>query len=363
MRAAVCHAFGRPLVVEEVEIDSPGRGEVAVRIAACGICRSDVASIEGAWGGPLPAVYGHEAAGVVEETGRGVAGVEVGDHVVVTLIRSCGRCPFCARGEPAFCEAPGPRDRRSPLRFPEGAEIVQGFGVGAFAERVVVHASQAVPIPRALPLEPASLLGCAVLSGVGAVVNTARVEAGSSVVVIGAGGVGLNCLQGAVLAGADPIVAVDVAEAKLEAARLFGATHAVHAAGGGVDEAVRGLTGGRGADYVFVAAGAPGLVEQGLALLRRGGALVVIGMPASGARSAIDPTALAHDGLRILGSKLGSARPHVDIPTLAELYRQGRLKLDGLVSARYPLEDVNEALESAARGDALRSVLVPGQGP
>lgn len=358
MKAAVCYEFGKPLVVEEVELDAPNAGEVAVRIAACGVCHSDIAYVEGAWGGQLPVVCGHEAAGVVEEVGSGVDRVEVGDHVVVSLVRSCGRCPFCVEGQLALCEATFPLDDRSPLRSRDGREIQQGIRVGAFAERVVVHESQAVAVPRDVPFDAACLLGCAVVSGFGAVVNTAEVEAGSSVVVIGTGGVGLNSVQGAALAGASPIVAADVVASKLPVARAFGATHAVEA--GGVSDAVDELTGGRGADYVFVAVGARGAVEQGLSLVRRGGALVLVGMPASGVTAELDPTALAHDGQRILGSKLGSTRPETDIPRLVELYREGRLKLDELVSGRYPLEEIDEAIASAAGGGVLRNVIVFG---
>jgi S-(hydroxymethyl)glutathione dehydrogenase/alcohol dehydrogenase len=360
VRAAVCHAFGQPLVVEEVELERPRAGEIAVRLAACAVCHSDVASIEGAWGGRLPAVFGHEASGVVEEVGEDVDAVARGDRVVVTLVRACGRCALCVRGEPALCEATFPLDRRSPLRSRDGREIRQGIRVAAFAERAVVHESQAVPMPPDLSLEVASLLGCGVVTGFGAVVNTTQVEAGNSVVVIGAGGVGLNVLQAAALVEADPVVAVDVAAAKLAVAGSFGATHVVDSTYEDVRTTVLELTAGHGADYVFVAVGAGGAAELGLTLLRRGGTLGVLGMPASGVTVAFDPTAIAHDGQRIVGSKLGSTRPHVDIPRLADLYRQGRLKLDELVSARYPLDEINAALESAASGTALRNVVVLG---
>lgn len=358
VKAAVCYEFGKPLVVEEVELDAPNAGEVAVGIVACGVCHSDIAYVEGVWGGRLPVVCGHEAAGVVEEVGGGVDRIGVGDHVVVTLVRSCGRCPFCVAGQPALCEATFPLDARSPLRSRDGREIQQGIRVGAFAERVVVHESQAVAVPRDVPFDAACLLGCAVVSGFGAVVNTAEVEAGSSVVVIGTGGVGLNSVQGAALAGASTIVAVDVVASKLPVALAFGATHAVEAAD--ASGAVRELTGGRGADYVFVAVGARGAVERGLSLVRRGGTLVLVGMPATGVTAELDPTALAHDGQRILGSKLGSTRPETDIPKLVELYRDGRLKLDELVSGRYPLDEIDEAIASAAGGGVLRNVIVFG---
>lgn len=356
MKAAVCYEFGRPLVVEEVAIDPPNAGEIAVRVVACGVCHTDVAYLEGAWGGRLPVVCGHEAAGVVEALGSGVEGLDVGDHVVLTLVRSCGTCPFCAGGQPALCEATFSLGERSPLRSRTDREIEQGMRVGGFAESVVVAASQGVVIPQDVPLAAACLLGCAVISGFGAVTNTAQVEAGSSVVVLGVGGVGLNSVQAAALAGASPIVAVDVVASKLDLARAFGATHAVETAD--ASAAVRDLTEGRGADYVVIAVGAAGTFEQGLSLTRRGGTLVLVGMPASGVTAEVDPGALAHDGQRILGSKVGSTRPEADIPELVELYRRGRLKLVELVSGRYPLEDINEALDSAARGGALRNVIV-----
>lgn len=360
MKAAVCYEFGKPLVVEEVEIDPPNAGEIAVRVAACGVCHSDVSFIGGTWDGRLPAVYGHEAAGVVEAIGSGVEGLTTGDHVVVTLVRACGRCPACAKGEPALCQTSFPLDERSPLRSRDGLEIQQGLRVAAFAEYAVLHESQAVAIPSDLPLVAASLLGCTVLSGFGAVVKAAQVEEGSSVVVIGAGGVGVNSVQAAALAGASPIVVLDALESKLDRARSFGATHTVLASLADTPALVRELSGGPGADYVFVAVGARGAVEQGLSLLARGGTLVLLGMPPAGVGAEFDPGTLAHDGQRIIGSKLGSARPESDILRLVELYRQGRLKLDELVSGRYRLEEINDAVDSAARGEALRNVIVLG---
>jgi S-(hydroxymethyl)glutathione dehydrogenase / alcohol dehydrogenase len=361
MKAAVCYEFRKPLVVEEIEIDPPREGEIAVRVVACGVCHSDVSYGAGAWDGRLPAVYGHEAAGVVEEVGGGVENLAVGDHVVVTVVRSCGECPPCGRGTPALCEAWFPLDERSPLRTRDGDEIEQGLRVGGFAEYAVVHASQAVAIPADVPLVLGCLLGCAVVSGFGAVVNDAHVEAGSSVVVIGAGGVGLNSVQGAALAGAAPIVVVDVAQTKLDSARSFGATHASQADREEVRALVRELTSGSGADYVFVAVGVRSAVEQGLSLLRRGGTLVLLGMPPAGVTADFDPAALAHDGQRVLGSKLGSTRPEIDIPKLVDLYRRGRLKLDELVSGRYPLAEINAAVYSSARSEALRNVIVLGE--
>ena len=289
MRAAVCREFGKPLVIEELELDAPHSGEVRVRLAACAICHSDISFMEGAWGGPLPAVYGHEAAGVVGEVGPDVIGVKTGDRVVVTLIRACGRCYFCAQGEPVFCEATFRLDTEGPLRDANGRAIMQGLRTGAFAEYVTVHASQVAVVPADIPLDCASLLACGVLTGVGAVVNTARVRPGESVVVIGTGGVGLNCVQGAALSGARPIVAIDLSDAKLAAARAFGATHAIDPREEDARQGVRALTGGRGADYVFVAVGAKSAVEQGFGLVRRAGAVVIVGMPATGVTAELDP--------------------------------------------------------------------------
>jgi S-(hydroxymethyl)glutathione dehydrogenase/alcohol dehydrogenase len=358
VRAAVCRSFGAPLGIEEVILRRPGRGEVGVRIAACAICHSDIASIDGAWGGRLPAVYGHEAAGVVEETGPGVAGLAAGDHVVVTLIRSCGRCARCLRDQPSLCEGLPAPGSGPVLASTSGEVIYQGMRMGAFAERVTVHASQVVAIPSSVPLAPASLLACGVLTGVGAVMNTAAVEPGSTVVVLGAGGVGLNCVQGAVLAGARMVIAADRVARKLQAALLFGATHVIGSAGPGLAAEVSGLTGGRGADYVFVAAGVGSLIETGARLLRRGGSLILVGLPPAGATVSLDPLAIADGSLRILGSKMGGARPRRDIPVLAGLYLAGRLRLDELISQRFSLDRINDALTSARAGAQLRPVLV-----
>jgi S-(hydroxymethyl)glutathione dehydrogenase / alcohol dehydrogenase len=357
MRAAVCHAFGEPLAVEEVELAGPNHGEVRVRLEACAVCHSDVAYASGAWGGELPAIYGHEAAGIVEAVGAGAGELAPGDCVVVTLVRSCGACHVCLRGQPALCGTRFALDERSPLRTTAGAEIVQGLRTAGFAEEVVVHCSQAVRIRPEMPLDRACLLACGVVTGYGAVVNTAQVAAGDSVAVIGAGGVGVNCIQGAVLAGADPIIAIDLAPAKLTAAEAFGATHVVDSSREDPAGAVGALTGGRGVDCAVVAAGATAAVDSALGLVRRGGTVVIVGMPPAGATVELDTAGLAHDGIRILGSKLGSTRPAVDIPLLVDLYLDQRLMLDELISSRVPLASINEALHAAARGEGLRTVI------
>ena len=357
-RAAVCRAFGAPLAIETIELDPPGPGEVLIETAACAICHSDISFIDGAWGGDLPAVYGHEAAGVVQAVGPAASRLTPGDHVVATLIRNCGFCPACAEGAPVFCEEVLPLDKATPLHDAAGRPIVHGLRMGAFAERFVVDASQAVAIPKDVKLDSAALIACGVLTGMGAVVNTAGARAGSSVVVIGCGGVGLNSVQGARLAGCNPIIAIDVDPGKLAAARDFGATHTINPKGENVEERVKELTHGRKAEWVFVTVGVEGAAEQGVSLMRRNGATVLVGMPPSGVTATIDPGWLAADGQKIMGSKMGSARPRVDVPKIVALYREGRLKLDELISARYPLEKINDAMASSRSGAALRNVIV-----
>ena len=356
--AAVCHGFGAPLSVERVQLEPPATGEVSVQVRACGLCHSDITFMDGKWGGELPAVYGHEVAGVVTVVGSGVEGLAPGDHVAVTLVRTCGKCFYCLRGEPTQCEGRFTTDERGVLRMPDGRRVVQGLHVGGFAEQVTVHASQAVRIPKTLPLESACLLSCAVATGFGAVSNTARVGAGSSVAVVGAGGVGLNSIQAARIAGADPLIAVDVSDSRLAAARELGATAVVRSRDGDAAAGVRALTGGRGADFTIITSGSPAAIELGLGLSRRAGTIVIVGMTASGETVPVNPGDLADAALRVLGCKLGAIRPHVDIPKLVELYEAGRLKLDELVSERFPLDDINDGIAATREGRGLRNVIV-----
>jgi len=361
LKAAVCYQFGQPLVIEDLRLDPPQAGEVRVRIKAVAICHSDVNLVRGHWQGwsaDVPVVAGHEAAGLVAEVGPGAAGVRAGDPVVVSLLRSCGRCFFCMQGAPFLCEGTFALQTEKRLHRADGRPVNQGISTGAFAEEVVVDQSQVVAIPADMPLDRACLLACGVITGLGAVTNTARVEAGSSVVVVGAGGVGLNAVQGAVLSGAHPIIAVDVLDAKLAAARQFGATHTLNPRQADLAAEVRALTHGRGADYAFITVGNAAAVGQALSYVRRGGAIVAVGMPAAGAAAAVPVGDFVYSGHRLLGSNVGSARPAVDIPRLVELYRSGRLKLDELITNRYPLERLNEALESMERGEALRNVII-----
>ena len=357
MLAAVCNTFGNPLDIEDLVMDPPQQGEVKIRLAATAICHSDVHFIRGEWIGKTPVVAGHEAAGYVEEIGPGVTGVKPGDPVITTLLRSCGGCFFCATGSPNLCAFDFPLNTQSRLKKANGDTVWHGVRTAAFAEYTIVDQTQVARIPDTLPMDQASLLACGVITGLGAVVNTASVKPGESVVVIGVGGVGLNSIQGAAISGANPIVAVDVVEDKLEAAKGFGATHTLNA-GEDVKEGVLSITSGQGADFVFVTVGSSEAVEQGFELLRRGGTEVIVGIPSEGTTMTIPLTPFAGSERRIVGSFMGSTRLSVDIPRLVGLYERGELKLAELISGRYPLDRINEAIESMEGGGALRNVVL-----
>ena len=358
MKAAVCYEFGKPLVIEDITLDPPQANEVRINISACAICHSDILYMDGGWGGALPAVYGHEAAGIVAEVGPNVTTVKPGDAAVVTLIRSCGGCFFCNKDQPHLCETTFRLDQNGPLHTKDGRPIHQAMRTGAFAEEVVVHESQVVPVPNDMPLDSASLLACGVITGYGAVVNTADIPPNSSVVVIGAGGVGLNSIQAAAISGASPLIAIDLLDNKLKAAKFFGATHTINGRNDNVLAQVQALTNGRGADYVFVTVGSDKAMHQGLILIRRAGTVVLVGMPASGIKLTIEAANFVADNQLILGSKMGAARLQIDVPKLVELYQNGRLKLDELVTKRYSLEEINEAVTAVKQGEALRNVIV-----
>ena len=355
IRAAICHEFGQPLTVETVELRAPGPGEVEVTLDACAICHSDLTYIDGGWGGALPAVYGHEAAGTVSAVGTGVEGFETGSKVLVTLIRSCGRCPTCAGGRPVLCTNPAMPG--SPLSMADGGTLGQGLKTAAFAERVVVEQSQLAPLPDGVPMEAAALLSCGVITGIGAAVNTARIRPGEVVVVIGAGGVGLNAIQGARLAGAARIIAVDTLPEKLDAAKQFGATDGILASDPKPWSAAKKIA-GRGADAVLVTVGAIPVYDTAARYLGPGGRLVAVGMPHSGATSTYEPVILAATGQRLEGSLMGDTVLVRDIPWLADLYLQGRLQLDELISGRWTLDQINEAIADTRTGAARRNVIV-----
>jgi len=360
MRAAVFYEVGKPLVVEDVELEAPRAGEVRVRIAATGVCRSDLHYIKGDLTMPTPVVFGHEAAGVVEELGTGVDSVRTGDHVVLLFAPACGHCRYCACGRPHLCEM------RSRVRgkMPDGTTRLRVRGrdvhhftcVSSWAEEAVVPASGVLPIDRDISFGVAALLGCAVTTGVGAVVNTAQVPAGARVAVFGLGGVGLNVVQGARIAGAVTIIGVDVLPHRLEAARRFGATHAVNAKDDDPVAAIRDLTGG-GADYAFEVIGRAATVRQAVESVARGGVAVAVGLPPTNEDLAVPglPFVLGEKTLR--ACFYGSSRLRFDIPRLLALYGTGRLMLDELVTAAFPLDRVNEAVATLDRGDGLRSIL------
>jgi Zn-dependent alcohol dehydrogenase len=358
MRAAVCYEFGQPLVVEDIAVDPPQAGEVLVRMAAAGICHSDIHLVRGEWEGETPVVAGHEGAGIVEQIGPGVTNVAVGDPVVVSLLRSCGHCFYCQTGSPFNCAGDFALDVGTRLHRHDGSPIIQGISTACFAEYAVVDQSQLARVPQDFPLECAALLACGVITGLGAAVNTAQVRPGSSVAVIGVGGVGLNSVQGALLSGAYPIIAVDTLDGKLESAREFGATHGVNATSPDAAEQVMALTGGRGADYVFVTVGSATAAAQGLAMIRTEGTLTLVGMPPRRDTFPLNVYEAVARSIHVHGSSMGSTRLSVDIPRLVDLYQQGRLKLDELITERFPFERINDAIASSERGEALRNVVV-----
>ncbi len=358
MKAAVCYEFNTPLKVEDVELAPTGPGQVRVRIEATAICHSDVHDIKGELPGPRPFVGGHESAGYVAEIGEGVTSVRPGDPVVVSLLKSCGQCFYCLTGMPHLCEKMMAPPAVPVLRTKAGQPLVAKGNIGGFAEAVLVDQSQVVKVPSEMPLDRACLLACGVSTGFGGVVNRAKVRPFNSVVVIGTGGVGINAIQGAAYSGASPVIAVDVLEKKLETAKAFGASHGVNAKSADAAEQVRRLTSGRGADYVFVTVGSVAAIKQGLAMTGKRGQVVIIGLPPAKDTLTISPLELIPSERTITGGFMGSANLRIDIPRLVGLYRSGQLKLDELVTERYKLAKINEAIESTERGDALRNVIV-----
>lgn len=360
IRAAVCREFGAPLTIEEVALRPPGPGEVEVALDAVAICHSDISYIDGGWGGPLPAVYGHEAAGRVAAIGPGVTAYAPGDSVIVTLVRSCGRCPSCATGHPVRCEEPYDR-AAGPLADRDGGVMAHGLNCGAFAERAVVDASQLAPVPAEMPAEEACLLSCGVVTGVGAAVNSAGVRPGEVVVVIGAGGVGLNAIQGARIAGAARIVAVDTHPVKLDMAREFGATDGVLATQEKPWRAAKAAA-GRAADVVLVTVGAIPAYEAAPRYLAPGGRLLMVGMPHSGETASYEPVIVAATGQVMQGSLMGDVVLARDIRWMVDLWSQGRLKLAELISGRWRLDDINAAIADTRSGAARRNVILFGEG-
>jgi S-(hydroxymethyl)glutathione dehydrogenase/alcohol dehydrogenase len=365
MKAVVFRSPGAPLEYIDVELAAPKAGEVRVKIAAAGVCHSDLHVKRGEWDAPAPLVMGHEGSGVVLELGEGVTSLAVGDHVVLSWVPPCGECRYCRSGHEARCQKVATVvaplgvlfDGTSRLSI-DGDPIHHYLGVSSFAEEVVVPASGAVKVRDDAPLDVVALVGCAVATGVGAVLNTAAVEPGSTVVVIGCGGFGLNVVQGAKLAGAERIVAIDVNADKTALAAQFGATDSIDASQTDAVAALYELI-PDGVDYAFDAIGRTSTTEQAIQMLGLGGAAVIVGLPPTGARASFEPLVLAEADQRILGSNYGSVRPSIDIPALVDRYMDGQLKLDPLVSGRRPLAEAAEAFEDLEFGGALRTLLIP----
>ena len=358
MRAAILHEVGQPLVIEEVQVDDPGPREVLVRTVAAGACRSDLHLMNGSYETEVPVVMGHEAAGVVERVGHDVTYLEPGDHVISCMSMFCGSCRYCLTGKPYGCENTDVLNRsdgEAPRLSQGGRPVHQGYDLGSFAERMLLHEHALVKIRLDMPLDRAALIGCGVTTGVGAVIRTARVEPGSSVAVIGCGGVGLSAINGAAIAGAGRILAIDIHQSKLELARQFGATDGIDA--GTVDpvEAILDMTDG-GVDYSFEALGRKETCEQAFGMLRPSGTACIIGMVPEGQKIEIDAAALLYDR-RLIGSDMGSNAFRVDMPHLVDFYLNGKLNLDALISQRIPLERVNEAYAEMLAGTVARSVI------
>lgn len=356
MKAAVLFAPNQPLGIEDVSIDDPQPNEVVVKTAASGVCHSDLHFMQGSYPYPVPTVLGHESAGVVESVGSAVTRVKPGDRVVVAFVTSCGACDACVTGKPHLCSRSGALGRVGRIKLGD-TPMVQFANMSAFAEKQLVHENALVPVPDDVPLEVAALVGCSVMTGVGAVSNTVKMPVGSTVAVVGAGGVGLNIIQGAKLAGASRIIAVDLLENKLAAAREFGATDVVDASTGDAVQAVKSLTGG-GVDYAFEAIGLAKTAEQCWAMVKRGGKAVVVGMVPIGQTVNVPGNELSMSEKSLIGSFYGSTRQQYDMPWLMELYRQRRLKIDELISRRYELSQINEAYEALKNGEVNRSVIV-----
>ena len=362
MRAAVLFEQGKPQRVEEVALEAPRQGEVLVRMAASGVCHSCLHAADGSWKGvPLPIVLGDEGAGVVEVLGPGVTELAVGDHVILSWAPTCGRCHYCVIGRPNLCERRQPGKGVLPdgtTRMSLGGSPVYHYGhVATYASRTVVHESCAIRIDPAMPLDRAALIGCSVMTGVGAVINTAAVPAGASMAVFGVGGVGLNVIQGGAMVAAHPIIAVDLRTSKLDHARAVGATHGIDASKEDPAAAIRALT-GRGADFTFVAVGATRPITQAIDALAPAGTCVLIGVPETGATVPFDVRPMVTGERVVRGSSYGSARTREDLPRLVSLYQAGKLRIDEMITHRYALEDANEAFRALAAGELGRGMIV-----
>lgn len=358
MKAAIFHGPGKPMTIETVEIDPPGRNEVLVRTHAAGLCHSDLHFIQGKYPTPVPAVLGHEAAGVVEAVGEGVTHVQPGDHVVSCLSVFCGHCEYCVSGHLSVCNNTAVKMRPGVAKrlHWKGEHLNQYLNLSSFAEKMLVHENALVKIRSDMPLDLAALLGCGVLTGYGSVTRSARIEAGSSVAVIGCGGVGLSTIHAARLAGAARIIAVDIDPSKLEMAKLFGATDGMDANAPDMVAQIVKLTNG-GVDYSFECIGLKQSTEASFAMLRPRGLATIVGMIPLGTKIELHGFDFLAER-RIQGSMMGSNNFTVDIPRLVDFHMQGRMQLDQMVSKRLRLEDINDGFEAMERGGIARSVIV-----
>jgi S-(hydroxymethyl)glutathione dehydrogenase/alcohol dehydrogenase len=362
IQAAILWEQSTPLSVEDAVLDGPGAGEVLVEMKAAGVCHSDLHPARGDWPAKTPLVLGHEGAGIVREVGAGVTRTRPGDHVVLCWAPACGECAPCREGRAALCDRVEKVSFRNKL--PSGAarlhargqDLAPFLGTACFSDFVVVPEAGAIPVPTDVPFDALATIGCAVVTGVGAVANAARVPRGARVAVIGAGGVGLNVVQGAAIAGCDEIVAIDLRPVPLEIARQFGATHTINASTD-VPAQLRALTGGRGADFVFDTVGSPGTLNTALISTRKGGAVVLTGLSRVDSQASFAMFPFVMQEKRLLGSVYGSANPATEIPRLVSLYQEGRLKLGELVSRTYPLGRINDALGALAASDGARGVI------
>lgn len=365
-RAAVVYEVNKPVVVEKIELDPPKAGEVLVKMAASGVCHSDLSVINGTIPMGLPVILGHEGAGTIEKVGSGVSSVKPGDSVMLTFVTPCGHCAYCTVGKPNLCTTHWETTPKGVLfdgtsRFHKGEQRFYQFTrTGTMTEHTVCSEKAVIRVPKNTPLDKAALIGCGVTTGVGAVINTAKVEAGSSVAVIGAGGVGINVVQGSALVGAAKIIVVDRVPRKLEFARDFGATDTVDASRQDVVDEVMRLTDGEGVDYAFEIIGNPVTIRQAFEMLRRAGTAIVVGIAQSDAQVSLPAALFPYGERRVMGSMYGSSRMRVDMPRLLEFYRVGKLKLDELITKTYTLEQVNEAFADMQDGLNIRGVILYG---
>ncbi len=356
MKAAVFEQANKPLTVEDVDIIDPRDGEVLVRTVCSGVCHSDLHFIDGLWQLPSACVLGHEAAGVVEAVGPGVTYVQPGDRVIMSFRPFCGKCYYCLGGRPNLCNDPGIGAASASRLTWKGKPILQFASVGSFAEMMVTSENGVVKIPEEMPMAEAALIGCGVMTGVGAALYTAAVPGGAEVAVIGCGGIGLNIIQGCRIAGASKIIAIDIIDAKLDMAKRFGATHVINSASDDPGQAVMQLTGGAGVEYAFEAIGVPAAATQAFNLTRAGGTCVVVGMHPLGSEISVPGPAFLQEK-KLIGCMYGSTRFREHMPKLVDLFLQGRLDLSSLVSRRMQLGDVNEAFRAMKAGEVARSVL------